>query len=175
MMETIKLNVNGEICEITVKPSWTLIDVLRDQLGLTGAKKGCGQGACGACTVIIDGDPALSCLTLAVRCRNRSVVTIEGLAPGGELHPLQKSAIDHGAVQCGFCTPGWLLSARALLDSSPSPTREEVREAIAGNFCRCTGYVKIEESILAAAGPAKEARVCPDTEKARGEQHAPEG
>ncbi len=150
-MKTILLKVNGEACELAVNPQETLLDVLRDRLDLTGTKKGCDVGACGACTVLMDGEPILSCMTLAIRCHNRAITTIEGLAPNGELHPLQKSALEHHAVQCGFCTPGWLLSAKALLDVTPAPSREDVRTAIAGNLCRCTGYKKIEEAILAAA------------------------
>ena len=147
----IVLNINRESYELLVRPNQTLLDLLRDQLGMTGTKKGCDIGACGACTVISDGEPALSCMTLAIRCQNRRIITIEGLAENGELHPLQKSAIEHGAVQCGFCTPGWLLSAKLLLDHNPTPTPEEVRTAISGNLCRCTGYKKIEECILAVA------------------------
>jgi carbon-monoxide dehydrogenase small subunit len=151
-LKTIALKINGEICELSVEPNETLLDALRDRLDLTGAKKGCDTGACGACTVLVDGVPILSCLTLAIRCHGREITTIEGLAPKGGLHPLQQAAIEHNAVQCGFCTPGWLLSSKALLDENPHPTGEEVRTAIAGNLCRCTGYKKIEEAILAAAG-----------------------
>lgn len=151
MKRNITLNINGEIYELLVKTNQTLLDVLREQLGLAGTKKGCDSGTCGACTVIIDGEPVLSCMTLAVRCQNRNIMTIEGLAQDSQLHPLQKSAIEHEAVQCGFCTPGWLLSAKVLLDNNPNPTREEVRIAIAGHLCRCTGYQKIVESILAVA------------------------
>lgn len=151
MKRVITLTINGETHELLVKTNETLLDVLRDYLGLVGTKKGCDAGACGACTVIIDGEPVLSCMTLAIRCQNRNIMTIEGLAQNGELHPLQKSAIEHNAVQCGFCTPGWLLSAKVLLDNNPTPTREDVRSSIAGNLCRCTGYQSIEESILAVA------------------------
>lgn len=151
MKRVITLHINGETYEILVKTNETLLDVLREKLGLVGTKRGCDSGACGACTVIINGEPALSCMTLAVRCQNRSIMTIEGLAQNGQLHPLQKSAMEHDAVQCGFCTPGWLLSAKVLLDNNPHPTLDEVRTAIAGNLCRCTGYRKIEESILAVA------------------------
>lgn len=150
-MERITLNVNGQSHQLNIKVNETLLDVLREQLGLFGTKKGCDSGACGACTVIIDGEPALSCMTLAVRCQGREILTIEGLAPEGELHPLQESAIEHGAVQCGFCTPGWLMSAKALLDENPAPSRRDVQAAIAGNLCRCTGYKQIEDAILAVA------------------------
>lgn len=151
MKRVITLHINGETYEILVKTNETLLDVLREKLGLMGTKRGCDSGACGACTVIIDGEPALSCMTLAVRCHNRSIMTIEGLAQNGQLHPLQKSAMEHDAVQCGFCTPGWLLSAKVLLDNNPHPTLDEVRNAIAGNLCRCTGYQNMEASILAVA------------------------
>lgn len=151
LKRVITLHINGETYELLVKTNETLLDVLRERLGLVGTKRGCDSGACGACTVIIDGEPVLSCMTLAIRCQNRSIMTIEGLAQTGQLHPLQKSAMEHDAVQCGFCTPGWLLSAKVLLDQNPHPTLDEVRAAIAGNLCRCTGYRKIEESILAVA------------------------
>jgi carbon-monoxide dehydrogenase small subunit len=149
---SIALHVNGDVHELSVEPNQTLLDVLREELALTGTKKGCDSGACGACTVIMDGEPILSCMTLAVRCQDKEITTIEGLIQNAELHPLQKSAMEHGAVHCGFCTAGWLLSAKVLLENNPAPTREEVRTAIAGNICRCTGYKRIEEAILAAAG-----------------------
>lgn len=147
----IKLNVNQQTHEVSAAPNETLLDVLREQLGLMGTRKGCDAGTCGACTVIIDGNPALACLTLAARCQEREITTIEGLAHNGRLHPLQEAAVEHDAVQCGFCTPGWILSAKALLDSNPAPTRGEVRTAIAGNLCRCGGYQRIEDAILGAA------------------------
>ncbi len=147
----LSLTVNGDALELLVEPNVTLLDLLRDQLGLRGTREGCDSGACGACTVIMDGEPVLSCMTLAVRCQDKNITTIEGLARDGKLDPLQESAIRHDAVQCGFCTGGWLLSARALLNSNPHPTREEVRTAIAGNLCRCASYQRIEEAILAAA------------------------
>ena len=155
MDRALTLNVNGINHQVKSTANQTLLDVLREQLGLQGSKKGCDSGACGACTVIIDGEPALSCITLAIRCEGREIVTIEGLSHNGELHPLQKSAVEHGAVQCGFCTPGWLMSAKVLLDNNEAPTLTEVREAIAGNLCRCTGYKKIEEAILAVASGGK--------------------
>ena len=151
MKKTIHLQVNGDPYELSVAPNQTLLDVLREELSLTGTKKGCDAGSCGACTVIIDGEPILSCLTLAVRCHNKHITTIEGLAENGRLHPLQEAAIEHNAVQCGYCTPGWLLSAKVLLDNNPNPTLKEVKEGIAGNLCRCTGYKKIEQAIQAAA------------------------
>ncbi len=156
MKRTITLQVNGDVHELSVEPSQTLLEVLREELALTGTKRGCDLGVCGACTVIVDGEPILSCMTLAVRCQQKEITTIEGLARNGELHPLQKSAIEHDAVQCGFCTPGWLLSAKVLLENNPTPTREEVRTAIAGNICRCTGYKRIEDAILALAGKNRE-------------------
>lgn len=157
-MNKFDLNVNGERHTVEAAPNRTLMEVLRDNLGLTGTKKGCDMGACGACTVIMDGVTILSCMTQAVRCRDREITTIEGLAQKDRLHPLQESAIEHGAVQCGYCTPGWLLSAKVLLGQNPKPTRHEVATAIAGNFCRCTGYQKIIESILAVSEGGERAR-----------------
>lgn len=151
MNKTIQLQVNGDPYELTVSSNQTLMEVLRDELSLIGTKKGCDSGACGACTVIMEGEPVLSCMTLAIRCHNKKITTIEGLAENGKLHPLQEAAIEYNAVQCGYCTPGWLLSAKVLLDNNPHPTSEEIKEGIAGNLCRCTGYIKIEEAILAAA------------------------
>lgn len=151
MRKQLALTINGERIEAQVEPNVTLIDFLRDQLGLTGTRAACDTGACGACTVIMDGDPILSCMTLAIRCKDKDITTIEGLARNGTLDPLQESAIEHDAVQCGFCTAGWLLSAKVLLDRNPHPNREEVRAAIAGNLCRCASYQRIEESILASA------------------------
>ena len=156
MLHTIQFSVNGESRELSVEDNITLLHVLREDLGLLGTKEGCDSGTCGACTVIMEGEPVLSCLTLAVRCQGKHILTIEGLGEKGEFHPLQKSAVEHEAVQCGFCTPGWLMSAKALLDQNPQPTPEEVRTAISGNLCRCTGYKQIEESILAvSAGKLK--------------------
>ena len=147
-MVKIELTVNGENRCLEVGPEATLLDTLRADMRLTGTKRGCDIGACGACTVIIDGEAVLSCLTQAVRCKGKEITTIEGLGQGGRLHSLQESAIAHGAVQCGFCTPGWLMSAKALIDRNPRPTREEVTQALAGNFCRCTGYKKIIDSVV---------------------------
>lgn len=151
MKRLIQLRVNGELYEVAVHPHWTLLEVLREELDLTGAKKGCDAGDCGGCTVILDGKPVVSCLTLAVEADGRDILTIEGLAQNGQLHPIQNAFVEHGAIQCGFCTPGVIMSAKALLDENPNPTEEEVRQAIAGNLCRCTGYVKIVEAILAAS------------------------
>ena len=151
MKQLINLKVNGESREVVIEPKTTLLQVLREDLGLTGTKQGCEAGDCGACTVLIDGKPTLSCLTLAIEVQGKEILTIEGLAQDGQLHPLQQAFIDYFAVQCGFCTPGMILSAKALLDRNPHPTVEEVREAISGNLCRCTGYVKIVEAIMAAA------------------------
>jgi carbon-monoxide dehydrogenase small subunit len=148
----LDIKVNGQLHTLMVKPNKTLLECLREDLGLTGAREACDTGGCGACTVLVDGRPVYSCLVLAYDCRGKHVLTIEGLAGDGELHPLQQAFIDHGAIQCGFCTPGMVLTAKALLDENPSPTEREVREAIAGNICRCTGYVKIVEAILAVSG-----------------------
>jgi len=147
--KVIELNVNGAVYEMLVKPQQTLLEVLRDSLGLTGAKEGCGLGGCGACTVLIDGAPALSCLMLVEVAVGKAVVTIEGLAHEGALHPLQESFVQHGAIQCGYCSPGMIMTGKALLDQNPKPTRDEIRLAIAGNLCRCTGYQKIVDAIEA--------------------------
>lgn len=151
MKQVIELKVNGESYEVAVNPWRTLLEVLREDLALTGTKKGCDTGDCGTCTVILDGKSVLSCLVLAVEAAGKEVLTIEGLAQAGRLHPLQTAFIEHGAIQCGFCTPGMILSARALLEENPHPTEEEIRAGISGNLCRCTGYAKIVEAIQAAA------------------------
>jgi carbon-monoxide dehydrogenase small subunit len=143
--------VNGQECEVIIEPHMLLIDVLRDKLGLTGTKYSCGAGDCGACTVLIDGKPSFSCLTLAVTARGKSILTIEGVADGNTLHPIQQAFVDQGAIQCGFCTPGMILSTKALLDENPEPSRDEIKAALAGNLCRCTGYVKIVDAVQAAA------------------------
>ena len=142
--------------EVIVEPHMLLIDVLRDKLGLTGTKYACGAGDCGACTVLIDGRPSFSCLTLAVTAKGKSILTIEGLAEGNELHPIQQAFVDQGAVQCGFCTPGMILSTKALLDENPEPNRDEIKKALAGNLCRCTGYVKIVDAVEAAAAAMRD-------------------
>lgn len=151
MKRALQLMVNGEDYQVLADTHRTLLEVLRDSLGLTGSKEGCGLGACGACTVLVDGKATLTCLTLAFSVQGKQITTIEGLAVDGKLHPLQEAAVRYGAIQCGFCTPGWIMSAKALLDENPKPTELEVRTSIAGNLCRCTGYVKIVEAILAAS------------------------
>ena len=150
MKHVIKLHVNGDEHEILTEIHKTLLEVLREDLGLTGTKRGCDLGTCGACTVLINGKPHLSCLTLAVDVQEKEILTIEGLSQGGKLHPLQKGFVEKGAVQCGFCTPGMILTAKALLDEHPRPSEGEVKRAISGNLCRCTGYVKIVEAILSS-------------------------
>ena len=139
-----------------VEPHVTLVEVLRDRIGLTGTKSSCGTGHCGACTVLVDGEPILSCLTLAMNARDKKIITIEGLSNGNNLHLLQKTFIEHGAIQCGYCTPGMILSTKALLDKNPEPTREEVMVGLSGNLCRCTGYVKIGDAVMAAANEIRE-------------------
>ena len=148
MKQQVRMSVNGEEVEGWVEPMKTLLDFLRDDLNLTGTKKGCDLGNCGACTVLMDGKPINSCLVLAVEAEGGEILTIEGLSEGTKLHPLQEAFIEHGAVQCGYCTPGMILSAKALLEENPRPTEQEVRGAIGGNLCRCTGYKKIVEAIL---------------------------
>ena len=148
----LKLTVNNDPVEIMVEADWSLLRALRDGLGLLGAKEGCGAGECGACTVIINGRAVNSCLMLALEAEGSEVLTIEGLAGDkGDLHPIQRAFVDHGAIQCGFCTPGMVLAAKALLEANPEPTEMEVRAGLAGNLCRCTGYNKIVEAVLAAA------------------------
>jgi carbon-monoxide dehydrogenase small subunit len=149
--QALTMTLNGEEVTVQVKPSAMLAEVLRDQLELTGTKIACGEGECGACTVLLDGQPVNSCLVPALKAQGREVMTVEGLGPLGDLHPLQKAFVEHGAVQCGYCTPGMLMSAKALLDHNPNPTDDEVRLAISGNLCRCTGYAKIVEAILDAS------------------------
>ncbi|MBI2072527.1 MAG: (2Fe-2S)-binding protein, partial [Gemmatimonadetes bacterium] len=145
------LVVNGEPTEVAFAPHKTLLEVLREDLALTGTKHGCELGECGTCTVLLDGQPVLSCLLLGLACEGRSVKTVEGMARGPELHPLQRAFADLGAAQCGYCTPGFLLAAEALLAEHPKPTRQEIKDALAGNLCRCTGYLKIYEAVELAA------------------------
>jgi carbon-monoxide dehydrogenase small subunit len=147
----ITLTVNGNKYEVAIEPRQSLLQVLREELHLTGTKEGCSEGECGACTVFLDGQTVDSCLIFALEANGRDVVTIEGLATGETLHPLQKAFAEYGGVQCGFCTPGMILAAKALLDSNPHPTEADIRQGIAGNLCRCTGYVKIVEAIKAVA------------------------
>ena len=158
MKQLIELNVNRESYEVAVEPRMTLLEVLRDVLGLTGTKNGCSLGNCGSCTVLMDGKPVVSCLLLTMEAQGKDILTIEGLAKDGDLHALQQAFIDHGALQCGFCTPGMLLSAKALLDVNPDPTVDEVKEAISGNLCRCTGYTDAVNAILDVAQGKKEAK-----------------
>ena len=152
MKRQISLTVNGDNIEKLVDTRRSLLDLLRNDLGLMGAHRGCDTGDCGACTVHLNGRPVPSCLVLAATCDGADVLTVEGIAPDGRLHPLQQAFVEKGAIQCGFCTPGMLMSALALLEERPEPTEAEVRAALAGNLCRCTGYVKIVEAVLAAAG-----------------------
>ena len=149
--EIATFKINGRSYEAIITPNMTLSELLREKLDLTGTKYACGVGECGSCTVLVDGKPALSCSTLAIAVRNKDILTIEGLADGTRLHPIQQAFIDAGAIQCGFCSPGMIMMTKALLDENPKPTREEVKEGIGGNLCRCTGYVKIIDAVMAAA------------------------
>ena len=151
MKKIIELTVNGENYEVAIEPWRTLLEVLRDTLNLTGTKEACGKGDCGACTVLLDGKTVNSCLILAIEAQGKNILTIEGLAHDGQLDPVQQSFINHGAIQCGFCSPGMIISAKALLDKNPHPSADEVKESISGNLCRCPGYTKIIEAILAAS------------------------
>ena len=156
MKQPISLIVNGEQHDMLCTPNLTLLEVLRENLQLTGTKHGCELGECGACAVLLDGEPVLSCLVLAMECEGVPITTVEGLKCGAELHPLQAAFADHGAAQCGYCTPGILVTAKALLDRNPTPTRTDVREALSNNLCRCTGYLQIFEAIEAAAATLRE-------------------
>jgi len=151
MKTLLACTVNGEERTVLADTRDTLLELLRDRIGLTGTKEGCGNGNCGTCTVLVDGAPACACLMLALEAPGRDIVTIEGIANGGGLHPIQQALVDLNGTQCGFCTPGIVLSAKALLDANPAPTEPDIRHAIAGNLCRCTGYGKIVEAIAAAA------------------------
>jgi carbon-monoxide dehydrogenase small subunit len=148
---SITLTVNGQPYELEVEAHWTLLETVRERLQLTGSKEGCGTGDCGACSMLVDGKPITSCLMLAPEADGADIVTVEGLAYNGDLHPVQQAFIDAGGVQCGYCTPGMLMAAKALLDRNPHPTLDDVRRGLAGNLCRCTGYTKIYEAVLAAA------------------------
>src|SRR4030043_232774 len=149
--ELIELKINGERHEVAAEPWKTLLEVLREDLMLTGTKEACGTGECGACTVLVDGHPILSCLTLAIEAQGKEITTIEGLAKAGELHPLQKAFIQYGAIQCGYCASGMILNAKSILDENPKPSREEILKGLEGNLCRCTGYNKIIEAVMAAS------------------------
>ena len=148
--EITVFNVNGRPYEVILTPNTTLAELLREKLDMTGTKCACGVGECGSCTVLVDGKPTLSCSTLAIAVKNKKILTIEGLAGNGELHPIQKAFIETGAIQCGFCTPGMIMMAKALLAENPKPTRQEVKEGMGGNLCRCTGYVKIIDAVMLA-------------------------
>jgi len=155
MKKVISFVLNGDQMELEVEPHWTLLHLLREHLELTGTKSGCGGGECGACTVVVNGKAVNSCLFPVMEIEGATVITIEGMAkPSGELHPLQRAFVEHGAVQCGFCTPGMIVAAKALLDENPNPTEDEIRHAIAGNICRCTGYVQIIRAIKVASETA---------------------
>jgi carbon-monoxide dehydrogenase small subunit len=155
----MKIKVNDRDYKIAAKPWRTLLEVLRYELGLTGTKEGCGTGNCGSCTVLMDGKAVNTCLIFIAEVEGKEITTIEGLAQEGKLHPLQKAFMDEGAVQCGFCTPGMILAAKAFLDSNPQPTETQIREAVAGNLCRCTGYDKIIRAIMSAAQAIEKGRV----------------
>jgi aerobic carbon-monoxide dehydrogenase small subunit len=168
MKRLIVLKVNGENHEIEIEPNRLLLHALRDDLGLTGTKEGCSIGVCGACSVIIDGRLVSSCLTLAAGCQDKEIATIEGLAKDGQLHPLQQAFIEYGGFQCGICTPGQIMAAKALLDENPRPSEEEVKEWMSGNLCRCTGYYKILESVMAVVNN----KISPDFQFRKREQQA---
>ena len=159
MKQHVTATVNGDPVEFLSDPGMTLLDVLRDELGLTGSKEGCGSGDCGACSVVVDGRLVCSCLMLAAEAEGRRIETIEGMAEGSVLHPLQRKFIEHAALQCGFCTPGLLVAAKALLDTNPDPTETEVRYWLAGNLCRCTGYDKVIRAVMDAGAEMRQARV----------------
>lgn len=147
----IRLQINGEDEDVSIEPNWTLLKVVREVLGLTGSKEGCATGACGACTMLVDGEPVYSCLSLAATMEGRTIETIEGLSQGGVPHPIQLAFVQEAAVQCGFCTPGMIMATKSLLEQTPSPTQEQIREGLAGNICRCTGYTKILRAVEVAA------------------------
>jgi carbon-monoxide dehydrogenase small subunit len=153
MKEAIELHINGDTYAVLVSPNDTLLEILREKLGLMGTKRGCDLGACGACTVLLDGETCLSCLMLAVDARGKQILTIEGLSESGELHPLQSAFVEKGALQCGFCTPGMILTAKAILDEEPHPSEEVIKKKMAGNLCRCTGYKKVVEAVMSVREP----------------------
>lgn len=150
MKRELRITVNGDAYHLFVEPHCTLLEVIRDVIGLTGTKNGCGMGECGACTVLLDGKPVNSCLVLGHEADGQEVLTVEGISTGGTLHPIQKAFVEHGAIQCGFCTPGMMMSTKALLDQNPKANRAEIRNVLKGNLCRCTGYIKIMEAVEAA-------------------------
>ena len=152
----ITLMINGEYAQVDVSSNMTLLQMLRDKLALTGTKNGCNAGECGACTVLLDGEPVNSCMVLAVECDGKQILTVEGLVKDGVLDPLQQTIIEHGGVQCGFCTPGILISSRALIDRTPDPSDDDIREALVGNLCRCTGYLRIVDAVKEAASRQRE-------------------
>lgn len=154
--QTVALSINGESFDVTTDTRSTLLQVLREDLSLTGTKCGCNNGVCGSCTVLVDGEPMRACLMLAVAATDREITTIEGLEQDGVLHPVQQAFIEHQGLQCGFCTPGMIISAKALLDRNPSPSPDEIRSELSGNLCRCTGYVKIAEAVLSLTSVAAE-------------------
>ena len=164
----IAFTVNGESAEVAFAPHKTLLEVLREDLGLTGTKHGCELGECGTCTVLLDGTPVLSCLVLGLACAGHDVGTVEGMASAGKLHPLQETFADLGAAQCGYCTPAFLLTAQALLAGNPQPTRDEIKDALAGNLCRCTGYIKIYEAVELAAARMRGEKAEPSRESLYG-------
>jgi len=168
MKHPITLRVNGESYELEIEPNRLLLQVLREEIGLTGTKEGCAIGVCGACSVIVDGRLVSSCLTLAVACQGKEITTIEGLAKDGVLHPLQQAFIEYGGFQCGACTPGQIMAAKALLDENPKPSEEEIKEWMSGNLCRCTGYYKILESVMAVVNN----KLTPDFQFRKKEQQA---
>jgi aerobic-type carbon monoxide dehydrogenase small subunit (CoxS/CutS family) len=152
MKQGIALRINGDTHEVLISPNQTLLEVLRDKLGLMGTKRGCDLGACGSCSVLLDGEVSLSCLLLAVDAVGKEIVTIEGLSEGSDLHPLQKSFVELGGLQCGFCTPGIIMTATAILNEEPEPTEESIKKKMSGNLCRCTGYKKVIEAVMSASG-----------------------
>jgi carbon-monoxide dehydrogenase small subunit len=158
MKHKIQLKVNGDMYDVEVEPWKTLLDVIRENLQLTGTKPACRTGDCGSCTVLLDGKPVNSCLVLALDAAGQDILTIEGLAQGSKLHPLQEAFIKYGAIQCGYCTPGMILTSKALLDENPDPKEEDVKKSLSGNLCRCTGYAKIIEATMAAAKKIREER-----------------
>jgi len=164
----ISFTLNGEPAEVAFAPHKTLLEVLREDLGLTGTKHGCELGECGTCTVLLDGKSILSCLMLGLDVEGREVTTIEGMAENGRLHPLQDTFADLGAAQCGYCSPGFLLAAKELIDKSPNPSRDEIREALSGNLCRCTGYIKIYEAVELAAARMRDEELEPEKESIYG-------